>query len=167
MQEARFVIDDLLPNHAYEHRLMDYNNDPVRTVAGIQNALKLIEDRITRRSSEQAGVHQSAPSVTTADLQVIPRAQKLLDSAAKWNRADEPHCPANAKTFSLYCALKVSAREAPVAEDANTAMRETRNVIVETAPNQARYDARLTDFNADPITTSPTSRDCCVLSMNG
>jgi hypothetical protein len=32
MQEARFFIDDIAPNHSkYNHRLMDYNNDPTTT----------------------------------------------------------------------------------------------------------------------------------------
>lgn len=47
MQEARFVIDDNLAkgNH-YEHRLMDYNNDPKTTFADVQEFFRLLELRI-------------------------------------------------------------------------------------------------------------------------
>jgi hypothetical protein len=47
MQEARFVIDDIAPNHSkYNHRLMDYNNDPTTTWAGVQKFFKLLEARV-------------------------------------------------------------------------------------------------------------------------
>lgn len=54
MQEARFVIDDIAPNKdKYEHRLMDWNNDPITTFADLQKVLRLIEERITKRLAEQ------------------------------------------------------------------------------------------------------------------
>jgi hypothetical protein len=54
MQEARFVIDDVAPNKdKYEHRLMDWNNDPTTTFADLQKVLRLIEERITKRLAEQ------------------------------------------------------------------------------------------------------------------
>jgi hypothetical protein len=49
---------------------------------------------------------QSRPPVTNADLRAVQRAQKILDSPAKWNRADTRVCPVEAKTFSLYCMAK-------------------------------------------------------------
>ena len=55
MQEARFVIDAIAPNHKdYKHRLMDYNNDPTTTFADIQRVLRLLEDRIDERLTEQS-----------------------------------------------------------------------------------------------------------------
>ncbi len=55
MQEARFVIDDVLAvgNH-YEHRLMDYNNDPKTTFADVQKFFSLLEERIKKRLAEQS-----------------------------------------------------------------------------------------------------------------
>jgi hypothetical protein len=54
MQEARFVIDEIGPNsHRYEHRLMDYNNDPSTKFSDIQNVLALLEERIKKRLSEK------------------------------------------------------------------------------------------------------------------
>ena len=46
------------------------------------------------------------PPVTQGDLQIVKRARELLDSPAKWNRADNRKYPQDAKTFSLYCALQ-------------------------------------------------------------
>jgi hypothetical protein len=158
MQEARFVIDALVPDNHYQHRLMNYNNDPARTFADIQKALKLLEERIARRLSEQAARPAAAatvpgPSAATSDLQVIQRARALLDSPAKWNRADDRHCPSEATTFSLYCVLQVAAREGHANADSNGAIREARKLVDETGPNHAQYTARLTDYNSDPTTT--------------
>jgi hypothetical protein len=57
MQEARFVIDEIAPNrNNYQHRLMDYNNDPATTFADVQKVFRLLEARIAKRlSGEQAG----------------------------------------------------------------------------------------------------------------
>ena len=54
MQQARFVIDDDLArgNH-YNHRLMDYNNDPKTTFADVQRFFILLEERIKKRLDTQ------------------------------------------------------------------------------------------------------------------
>jgi hypothetical protein len=55
MQEARFVIDEITPKAKnYEHRLMDYNNDPTTTFADIQNVFELLEERIAKRLTEES-----------------------------------------------------------------------------------------------------------------
>ena len=54
MQQARFVIDDdLAKGNHYEHRLMDYNNDPKTTFADTQKFFQLLEGRIATRLSKQ------------------------------------------------------------------------------------------------------------------
>ena len=54
MQEARFVIDEFATNrNNYQHRLMDYNNDPATTFADIQKVFRLLEGRIAKRLAEQ------------------------------------------------------------------------------------------------------------------
>jgi hypothetical protein len=54
MQEARFVIEDVAPNwKEYQHRLMDYNNDPRTTFADVQKVFRLLEERIAKRLMEQ------------------------------------------------------------------------------------------------------------------
>jgi hypothetical protein len=58
MQEARFVIDeDLAPNNHYNHRLMDYNNDPRTTFADVRRFFDLLQSRIEGRlAAEEQGV---------------------------------------------------------------------------------------------------------------
>jgi hypothetical protein len=48
-QEARFVIDEIAADRNYEHRLMNYNNDPTTTFADIQEVLRITESLITLR----------------------------------------------------------------------------------------------------------------------
>ena len=58
MQESRFVIDeDLAPNNHYDHRLMDYNNDPHTAFADVQRFFDLLQGRIEGRLAEQTA-HQ-------------------------------------------------------------------------------------------------------------
>jgi len=49
LQEARFVIDEIAADRNYEHRLMNYNNDPTTTFADIQEVLRITESLITLR----------------------------------------------------------------------------------------------------------------------
>ena len=49
LQEARFVIDEIAADRNYEHRLMNYNNDPTTTFADIQQVLRITESLITLR----------------------------------------------------------------------------------------------------------------------
>src|ERR1700722_7872362 len=43
--------------------------------------------------------------VTTADVEILDRANALLVSDSDWNRKDTRECPPSAKTLSLFCAL--------------------------------------------------------------
>lgn len=49
LQETRFVIDEIAADRNYEHRLMNYNNDPTTTFADIQEVLRITESLITLR----------------------------------------------------------------------------------------------------------------------
>jgi hypothetical protein len=93
------------------------------------------------------------PPVTKADIEIVKRAREFLNSPAKWNRADTRECPANEKTFSLYCALE-KATEGVSAhfEHRGAAMQQARFVIDDIAPNR-NYDHRLMGYNNDPTTT--------------
>src|SRR5215471_10079641 len=72
------------------------------------------------------------PPVTAADIQIVQKARKILDSPAKWNRADTRVCPDDAKTFSLYCALEKATKEVSKEfEHRGAAMQEARFVIEE------------------------------------
>jgi hypothetical protein len=53
MQEARFVVDSIAANRNYEHRLMNYNNDPTTTFADIQHVLRTAEANIEKKLAQQ------------------------------------------------------------------------------------------------------------------
>jgi hypothetical protein len=94
------------------------------------------------------------PPVTKADVRIVQRAREILNSPSGWNRADTRVCPADAKTFSLYCALEKATDEVSGKfEHRGAAMQEARFVIDEIAPNRKNYKHRLKDYNNDPTTT--------------
>jgi hypothetical protein len=94
------------------------------------------------------------PPVTQDDMKIVQRARQILDSPTKWNHADNRRCPADAKTFSLYCALEKATTDVTGNfEHRGAAMQEARFVIDEIAPNSKNYNHRLMDYNNDPTTT--------------
>jgi len=94
------------------------------------------------------------PPVTTADVRIVERARQILNSPSRWNRTDSRVCPADAKTFSLYCALEKATDEVKGQfEHRGAAMQEARFVIDVIAPNRKNYNHRLMDYNNDPTTT--------------
>ena len=108
-----------------------------------------------QRSAAQSAVDdpKARPPVTKADLQIVKRAREILDSPSKWNRADNRVCPAEAKTFSLYCALQMATVEVGgKAEHRGAALQEARFVIDEIARDR-NYEHRLMNYNNDPTTT--------------
>jgi hypothetical protein len=97
---------------------------------------------------------EARPPVTKADVQIVQRARQILSSPEKWNRADTRECPADAKTFSLYCALEKATNEVSGKfEHRGAAMQEARFVIDDIAPNAKKYEHRLKDYNNDPTTS--------------
>jgi hypothetical protein len=55
LQEVRFVIDEIAADRDYNHRLMDYNNDPTTTFADIQEVFRITESLIALRLKSSAG----------------------------------------------------------------------------------------------------------------
>lgn len=49
LQEVRFVIDEIVVDRHYKHRLMDYNNDPMTTFADVQEVLRVTESLLRLR----------------------------------------------------------------------------------------------------------------------
>ena len=104
-------------------------------------------------SSQSASDSKVRPPVTKADLEIVKRAREILNSESKWNRADNRICPAEAKTFSLYCALQMATNEVSgKSEHRGAALQEARFVIDEIAVDR-NYNHRLMDYNNDPTTT--------------
>jgi hypothetical protein len=96
------------------------------------------------------------PPVTEDDVRIVRRASEILNSETKWNRADNRVCPADANTFSVYCALEKATKEVTGKfEHRGAAMQEARFVIDEIAPNRKNYHHRLMNYNNDPTTTFP------------
>jgi hypothetical protein len=109
----------------------------------------------TQTNATQSAVDDSKarPPITKADLLVVRRAREILDSPAKWNRVDNRLCPAEAKTFSMYCALQMATNEVSgKSEHRGAALQEARFVIDEIAVDR-NYNHRLMDYNNDPRTT--------------
>src|SRR5262245_31561399 len=98
------------------------------------------------------------------NLQIVQRAREILNSPAKWNRADtracriQPcklGCPTEGNTFSLYCALKKATDEVRGRFDHNGAvMQEARYVVQEIAVNKD-FQHRLETYNNDRRTAFP------------
>jgi hypothetical protein len=96
----------------------------------------------------------ATPPVTKTDVQIVQHARKILESPSTWNRADTRVCPADAKTFSLYCALEKATNEVTGKfEHRGAAMQEARFVIDQELAKGNHYDHRLKDYNNDPKTT--------------
>ncbi len=53
MQMVRFAIDEIKPEHVYDHTLMDYNNDPSTSHSDILHVLDMAENRISAQLGKQ------------------------------------------------------------------------------------------------------------------
>jgi hypothetical protein len=153
MQEARFVIEEIASDASrYEHRLMDYNNDPKTSFVDIRGVFWLLEKHIAvRLAGPQAALTTAVPTaaVIPADLREAKRLLELFDSPEKWNRADTD-CVADAKSFSLLCAFEKVEKEITGSPADGGAIREARAMISELDPSHSKYKARLADYNSDP-----------------
>jgi hypothetical protein len=161
MQEARFVIDDdLAPQNNYDHRLMDYNNDPHTTFTDVQRFFDLLQGRIEGRleaqenSQPNASQPAAAPQITPTDIEIVKKVESILDSPAKWDKASTQDCKPDATTFGIYCAFEAaSIAVTGKFDDHAPGITETRQLISRTAPHAAQYSARLVDYNNDPTVT--------------
>lgn len=102
----------------------------------------------------QADDPDARPPLTKVDLEIAKRAAEILNSPERWNRADDRVCAADAKTFSLYCALEMATDQVRGNfAHRGAAMQEARFVVEEVAPNLRHYGHRLMDYNNDPTTS--------------
>ncbi|MGB6687235.1 MAG: hypothetical protein WBE76_05275 [Terracidiphilus sp.] len=109
---------------------------------------------LSGQSGQTQDDSQVRPPVTSADVQIVELASRILDSPAKWNRSDNRQCAADATTFSLYCALeKATLQVSGRFEHRGAAMQEARFVIDDIAPHAKSYNHRLMGYNNDPATT--------------
>jgi hypothetical protein len=108
-----------------------------------------------RQETSSSDNPDARPPVTREDLRIVQRAKQILNTPEKWNRADNRVCPADAKTFSLYCALEKATDEiSGNFKHRGAAMQEARFVIEDLVPDwEKKYNHRLMDFNNDSKTT--------------
>jgi hypothetical protein len=106
------------------------------------------------QNSKFGGSPDAKPPVSEGDIRIVQRAREILDSPAKWNRADNRRCPATQRTYSLYCALEKATEEVSRKfVHRGAAMQEARFAIDEVLAKGNHYEHRLKDYNNDPKTT--------------
>jgi hypothetical protein len=125
--------------------------------AAVRGTLLVLMIFIAVSAAAQAGSNDDPdahPPVSKADLKIVRRARQILRDPSKWNRADTRECPAEANTFSLYCALEQATKDVTGSfQHRGAAMQEARFVIDDIAPNAKSYKHRLMDYNNDPSTS--------------
>jgi hypothetical protein len=82
LQEARFVVDEIAADRNYEHRLMNYNNDPTTTFADIQEVLRITESLITLRLKANGNKIISGASIVTQAGQTVTQEALNTDCIA-------------------------------------------------------------------------------------
>ena len=124
----------------------------IRTAA-LSIAVMLMPQFLLGQAGSKGDDSDVKPPVTKDDMRIVRRAQEILNTESKWNRADTRKCPGDARTFSLYCALeKATSDVTGKFAHRGAAMQEARFVIEDLAPNR-NYHHRLMDYNNDPATT--------------
>ncbi len=109
---------------------------------------------LSAQDSKLSGPSDAKPPVSEGDIRIVRRAREILNSPAKWNRADNRECPATQSTYSLYCALEKATQEVSKNfEHRGAAMQEARFAIDEVLAKGNHYEHRLKDYNNDPKTT--------------
>ena len=109
---------------------------------------------LSGQDSKFSGPSDANPPVNQRDIRIVQRARKILNSPARWNRADDRECPATQRTYSLYCALERATEEVSRKfEHRSAAMQQARFVIDEVLAKGNHYEHRLKDYNNDPRTT--------------
>lgn len=91
-------------------------------------------------------------SPSDVDREIVERAAKILSSEAVWNRADDRKCPADATTWSLYCAMERATVEVAGAfHHRRPALQVVREIVDQRTAGRP-YEHRLMDYNNDPAT---------------
>lgn len=109
---------------------------------------------LSAQNGKFSGPADANPPVSRNDIRIVHRAREILNSPAKWNRADNRECPAAQTTYSLYCALEKATEEiSKNFEHRGAAMQQARFVIDDDLAKGNHYHHRLMDYNNDPKTT--------------
>ena len=95
-------------------------------------------------------VQQIAPNAV--DRAILRRAATIISSEAVWNRKDDRKCPADATTWSIYCAEEKAMIEITGGFHHRRPASELVRVIVDERSKDKNYSHRLMDYNNDPAT---------------
>jgi hypothetical protein len=115
---------------------------PLLVTAGTQNTAVPSSDALERRDQP----------VTDEDLKILQRADRILASAAVWNRHDTRVCNPADRRWSLLCALdKASLEVLGEYRHREVALQEVR-FAVEDVTKGIQFEHRLTDYNNLPAT---------------
>ncbi len=96
-------------------------------------------------------LQQVAPN--SLDREILVRAAKIISSDAVWNRADNRKCPANATTWSIYCAVEQAQLEVAGGFHHRRPAGELVREIVDERTKARNYKHRMMDYNNDATTT--------------
>lgn len=96
------------------------------------------------------GKHEVPPNAV--DREILERASTVITSEAVWNRADNRRCPADAKTWSIYCAVERAMIEVTGGFNHRRPAGELVRQIVDTRSAGRHYAHRMMDYNNDPTT---------------
>ena len=89
---------------------------------------------------------------SSVDLDIIRRASQILSNVSAWNRSDNRQCPADARTWSIYCAMERATVETAGAFHHRRPALEVVRQIVDERTRDRPYEHRLMDYNNDPTT---------------
>jgi hypothetical protein len=96
------------------------------------------------------GKHEVPPNVV--DREILERASTMITSEAVWNRADNRQCPAEAKTWSIYCAVQKAMIDVTGGFNHRRPAGQLVRQIVDTRSADRDYQHRMMDYNNDPRT---------------
>ena len=88
----------------------------------------------------------------TLDLDIVKKAAEILSTEAVWNRTDNRKCPADAKTWSIYCSLEKAEVEVTGGFHHRRPAAEIVRKIVDERARSRNYHHRLMEYNNDPAT---------------
>jgi hypothetical protein len=86
------------------------------------------------------------------DQKIVRQAAAILSTEAAWNRADNRKCPANATTWSIYCALEKATFDVTGGIHHRRPAAEVVREIVEQRTAARNYHHHLMEYNNDPTT---------------
>jgi hypothetical protein len=168
METVRVIVDERTASRNYAHRLMDYNNDSSTTLSDVHS---LFQEAL-RRMKASDGTAPGPPAVCprlpeaapeAADTMIVSRAAQLISTLNVWSRQDsdtgtDSGRPRSASNFSIRCALRQASYDVTGEYGGDGVLMRTARQLIDSLPHR-KYDARLIDYNNDPVRTLDDVRE--------